>query len=990
MSDWFRILYLGLTLIACSLAAWTAYSAWPRRSRPGGGPFFWLSMAIVEWNLAAILQTLSHSAAGQTFWIRWHYLGSAMIGPLFLLFVLEYLCLISPRTNWRWLPFVFPALTQIAVWTNDWHHLVWTYAFYDPLRQILYWQHGPWYWAMLIYLYALILAASLILLWTAFQFSRLYRLQALAIIAAVLIPFASGLTYFAPGLTRQGFNLTPASLSLAGFLMLIALFRLRLLELQPVTGRALLNALQEAVLVIDADQRVVEMNQAALYLFRVDPARAIGRTVDLVTARLPRFADQLRGLIETPLIEFSPALIQAPDGGWYEVRLAALDDRLGKAGRRLVTLYNVSGAKQTEDSLGRLAAVIEQASESVVLTDLKGRIVYVNPAFERVTGYSPAEALGKTPALLKSGRQDDAFYRNLWNTILNGEIWEGIFINQRKDGSLYHEQGSIFPIKDPSGQITNLAAVKRDITAQVEAEQALRERERSLRLLNEITHVASAATEPAEMLQILADQMSRLIDADVCYITLWDESEQRVIAAAASGELSEHYREVIIQPGEPSLTEAVLQAERWMIAEDTTHSPYIPARVAAQFPAQSLLGLPLIAGSKKLGAALISFNTHHTFTPQEIALCEQAASQLSLAIAKTYALEEAQRQAREAELLRQAGEAVTSTLNQEEVIQRILEQVRRVIPYDSASVSLLRPDNSLEIVGGVGFADLQSVLGIRFVLDETTPCTEVIHTGRPAILDDAPAHYEAFHHPPHDHIHGWLSAPLIVKDKVIGLIAIDSVHPNAFTARHAQLAAAIAGPMAIALENTRLFEATQRLAVTDSLTGLYNRRHFFELARRSFEYALRYQRPLGAIMLDIDRFKHINDTYGHKTGDQVLQAVSELCQASIRKVDLIGRYGGEEFVIVMPETGLEQAIQAAERLRQIIAGAAIQTQGGLVRVAISLGVHAEIPAPGEEINLESEIEKLIDRADQALLISKQSGRNRVTAWGETARLDTPS
>lgn len=988
MSDWPHTLYLGLILAASGLSAWTAFLAWPRRALTGGGLFFWLSLTITEWNLTTALQALSNSATGQIFWTRWHYLGTALIGPLFLLFVLEYLRRIHPQSAWRWLLFVFPALTQAAVWTNDWHHLVWRSAFFDPAHQMLFWERGPWFWAIVLYLYALVSLASLILLWASLQFSRIYRLQALAIIAAVLIPFFSGLIYLIPGLGPPGYNLTPALLSLSGFLMLLAIFRLRLLELQPIASKTLLNALQEAILVIDDDQRVVEMNRAALYLFQVDPGRAIGRTVDLVTARLPEFADRLRALVDSPLIEFTPMLIQEPHGDWYEVRLAMLDDRLGKTGKHLVTLYNITSAKQTEDSLGRLAAVIEQASESVLLTDLNGRIVYVNPAFERVTGYTASEALGHTPALLKSGHQDEAFYRNLWGEVLGGNIWQGVFVNRRKDGSLYHEQGSVFPIKDPDGQIINLAAVKRDITAEVEAEQTLRERERSMRLLNEITHAASTAAELPEMLQTLADQMGNLIQADACYITLWDEVNRRAIAAAASGELSSTYRALQIQPGEPSLTEIVLQANHWMVVEDTIHSPYISPRVAAKLPAQSLLGLPLIADQKKLGAALISFNEHHTFTSQEIALCEQAASQLSLAIAKTHALEEAQRQAREADLLRQAGEAVASTLNQEEVIQRILEQVRRVIPYDSASVSLLRPDGVLEIVGGVGFAELPRVLGLRFVLDETTPCTQVVHTGQPVILDDAPTRYETFRHPPHNHIHGWLGTPLIVKDQVIGLIAIDSVQAGAFSARHAQLAASIAGPMAVALENTRLFEATQRLAITDSLTGLYNRRHFFELARRSFEYALRYQRPLGAIMLDIDHFKHINDTYGHKTGDQVLQAVSELCQASIRKVDLIGRYGGEEFVIVMPETDLERAEQAAERLRQIVAAEAIQTQVGPVRVAISLGVHAETPAPNNETNLESEIEKLIDRADQALLISKHSGRNRVTTWDAAAPVDT--
>jgi diguanylate cyclase (GGDEF)-like protein len=165
-------------------------------------------------------------------------------------------------------------------------------------------------------------------------------------------------------------------------------------------------------------------------------------------------------------------------------------------------------------------------------------------------------------------------------------------------------------------------------------------------------------------------------------------------------------------------------------------------------------------------------------------------------------------------------------------------------------------------------------------------------------------------------------------------------------------------------------EEVQRLAITDSLTGLHNRRHLLELARHELQRARRYRLPMSVFMLDIDEFKRVNDTYGHAIGDQVLQGVAECCRQELRGVDVLGRYGGDEFAAVLPETGLPAAYQVAERLRKSIAQRALDTKAGQVTVTVSLGVAVlddEHLAP----------ETLLDHADQALYVAKQSGRNRV-------------
>ena len=136
---------------------------------------------------------------------------------------------------------------------------------------------------------------------------------------------------------------------------------------------------------------------------------------------------------------------------------------------------DISERKRHEAERDRLMTAIEQASEVIVLTDREGTIHYANPAFTAVTGYAVAEAVGRTPRILKSGEQDDAFYRQMWTSITDGKTWKGNLVNRRKDGTLYTEEATITPVRDSSGQITNFVAVKRDISEQMRMEAQLRE-----------------------------------------------------------------------------------------------------------------------------------------------------------------------------------------------------------------------------------------------------------------------------------------------------------------------------------------------------------------------------------------------------------------------------------------------------------------------------------------------------------------------------------
>lgn len=172
-------------------------------------------------------------------------------------------------------------------------------------------------------------------------------------------------------------------------------------------------------------------------------------------------------------------------------------------------------------------------------------------------------------------------------------------------------------------------------------------------------------------------------------------------------------------------------------------------------------------------------------------------------------------------------------------------------------------------------------------------------------------------------------------------------------------------------ENLTLMQSLQTLSITDPLTGLFNRRHLFHEAEREVERAQRYQHPLAVFMIDIDHFKQINDTHGHEAGDRILTALADVMRASLRNTDLLARFGGEEFAVLLPEIPEEQAHAAARRLRADVKSMQIPWRDTVLQITISIGVSGM--APGQSISFEG----LLRQADNALYQAKQSGRNRV-------------
>ncbi len=239
---------------------------------------------------------------------------------------------------------------------------------------------------------------------------------------------------------------------------------------------------QDAVIMMDSEGNISYWNAAAQKIFGYSDREALGKELHILLAPQRYHEAYRKGFShfkktgQGPMIGKTIELIALrKDGSEFSIELSLSSVKQNHEWYAIGIIRDISERKSAEEALIRLKTAVEHASECIVITDKDGAIQYANPAFERITGHTRQEAVGQNPRILKSGEQDEAFYRVLWDTITTGEVWTGHLINRKKDGTLYEEDASISPVIDNSGAVTNYVAVKRDVTREVRMETQLRQ-----------------------------------------------------------------------------------------------------------------------------------------------------------------------------------------------------------------------------------------------------------------------------------------------------------------------------------------------------------------------------------------------------------------------------------------------------------------------------------------------------------------------------------
>ncbi len=987
----------------------------------------WLMLAMAWWSAGYGMEIHIPGLAAKLFWVDIEYPAIAAIPLLWLFFVLDYIgqpTLLTRRT--RILLAVIPLLTVLAVWTNGLHHLVYSETHTEVTNglDLLVVTHGPYFWIHIIYSNLLLGSGSILLFSYVFRSFSLYRTQAILILLALLPPWIGSAIYIANLVPVHGLDMTPFAFIPPGIMLTWMMARYHLLDILPPAQTVILQNLRDGVVLLNASRQVLYMNRAAEQILSQNADQALGQRADLVCrecgVQIMPLLTNAENMIEVTMGEHEPRQ--------YEVRVSPAyftkyEYRLGQPSH-IVLFHDITERKKAGMELERREAILHAISRASSLflksaswekhipavLEQMGRAadvsrVYLFEQFPSDDELIVAQRHEWTAEGIPSHAQDPVAQNDPWQNgalnqwleilrrgdpvagsigefsaaeqeilaaqgirsiavmpvIVDDEFWGFIGVDdcvrERQWGEA--ELGALHVAGDIFG-----AALKRG-----RVEKKLLRRQHSLDLLQAIIRATLVQTDLEQMSQFLVDHLGILIQADDCFVTLWDEVTQQTTFVAAYGKFRGTYKNLKVLPGEKTFTTSALELKHALIVDDAKDTPYSSPRLAAQIHMATVLVIPMLVEGKKLGAVLLGFQQPHHFTQEEIEISEQAADLIAIAIAKFRAMEEAQRRAEESETLRRAGVAITETLNLQEATTRLLEQLAFVLPHDSASVQLLR-EGALEIINSEGLPNPSAVIGMRFPVTADNPNAIVYQTRQPYLLNEADKVHAEFNKPPHNHIRSWLGVPLIVRNEFIGLLAIDSHEPFHFTPDNIELVNVFAGQVAVAIENARLFDEVQRLAITDGLTGLHNRRHFLELAQTEFERARRYKRNLSAMIFDIDYFKQINDTYGHPIGDQVLCAIATICTDKLREADPIGRYGGEEFIALIVETPSSVALKVGERLRQEVENLTVHTEKGDLKVTVSIGI--------ADLNeMTPNLETLINRADQAMYVAKHKGRNRV-------------
>jgi len=331
-------------------------------------------------------------------------------------------------------------------------------------------------------------------------------------------------------------------------------------------------------------------------------------------------------------------------------------------------------------------------------------------------------------------------------------------------------------------------------------------------------------------------------------------------------------------------------------------------------------------------------------------------------------------------LLYSIGKAMNYISDLKNLLQYILSQAIDITSAEKGSIMLynLETDRlNIRVLAGLEDTEYQEKVNNNEIRCRSFKPGEgiagrVFMTSKPMIVNNI-REDDLFINSETSYVHSIACIPMIVYSDVIGVINVtNKKNGKEFTEEDVEMLKAVADQAAVAVNKAQLWD----MAVTDSLTGLYVRRYFMVKLQEEIHRAERYGKRLSVIMADLDRFKKINDTYGHDAGDRALKTISQFLQKNIRDVDAIARYGGEEFVMLIPDADKEAAYCLAQRLREELAKVKFED---LPPITISLGI-ATFPSDS------TDIEELIKKADAAMYEAKQKGRNRVVKYSTAIQL----
>ena len=624
--------------------------------------------------------------------------------------------------------------------------------------------------------------------------------------------------------------------------------------------------------------------------------------------------------------------------------------------------------------------IFEDAPIGIYRTTIEGKILDANKTFADIVGFPDPESAKDvyiSNLFVYPKKRTELISRHL-ATDRVGSFKCNL---KCKDGKLITVRDTFNVIRDDKGNPIYLEGILEDTTERVRSERDLEnirnrmEEERAQRLLadtfRDIANLITGTLDFKEVIQQIFKNLGRLIPFNSATLILYRNEKLQIIAGHGIPNIEE-LSQLEIEIKDDIFSRQIIETRQPLILNNPTNNPHFNNYGENEY-IQSWLGIPLIARDMPIGILTLDSATLNEYKEPEMQITLTLASQIAAAIENARLFNEERRRADIMSALRATITDITSELDLTTLFQSIID--RAVGLLDSTGGNLALYDEKENTITIAVSRNMNKDYGNKNLKLGTGAIGKVIQTGEPLIIDD----YRNWNG--HLDSRPWQSAivvPLKARGRTLGSIALaDATKQRKFNEADLRLISLFAQQAAIAIDNVQLFENVQELAETDDLTQTNNRRQLFALGKREFDRSKRYVQPLSVIMLDIDNFKKVNDNYGHAIGDVVLQNLAQFCMRNIREVDILGRYGGEEFVIVIPNTDFIQGYELAERLCHFVEHNPISTKVGQIPITISIGV-AEITS--DTPNLAA----LIDQADTAMYNAKKDGKNRVKVFNQGA------
>ncbi|MEE9179635.1 MAG: diguanylate cyclase [Vicinamibacteria bacterium] len=625
----------------------------------------------------------------------------------------------------------------------------------------------------------------------------------------------------------------------------------------------------------------------------------------------------------------------------------------------------------------------EEGVEALLLFDIETRaVVDANKTAERLTGYSREELLDLRLDDLHPRSSREKAIRYFRKIARQGSYTYDDLSLETKDQTGIPVEVKGARIGFVGGRIVQI--IFRDISKERLLQQEVLFHSLKLTVLNSLS---SAISSSLELTEILSDSLAAVMEASgglygEMFLWLEDRKAFKIISYQGSKDLAA-LRALPALPSKPAASQGTtLSPESCPLATQALRGqpvlldglegdPRLAKLLSDCDGIGAVAAVPLRSKNRVLGVMQLVISAHQLFPTFDFDFFTSIGNQIGMAAEHALLFQRTSAQTKQITALNNIARIISSSLQIEEVFDSFAAEMAKLVSFDRLSVAILDESGSYlrifasgsRVDSGWGMESIIPVVGTGpgwVALNER----HFIHTDtskRQQFIED-----EIFYE---DGIRSYIILPLESRGKVVGTFGLGSRRAGSYSKRDLPLLGQLSKQISVAIENVKLYEQTKENSILDDVSSLFNFRYFHQALDRELKLVARHRSRLSLIFLDLDRFKLINDTHGHLRGSRVLRAVGFLLRAAVRETDIAARYGGDEFVVILPDTDLALAKRLGERIRKIICHHIFLRDEGLnERLGASIGV-ATYPSEAHTK------EELIQLADERMYRDKKKNRD---------------